>query len=162
MTAITGIGRIPSGVTGGAGNLPALTMIQREGMVSIECSGSPRGCGVTGNAVRAKLTRMFSRFGMTSQTGCIQSFELTVCMALLTVHGCVRPCQREVGKGMIKRCAIPSLWGMTGGAVCAELAVMFIIFLMAGDTILGRAFEHVVDMALVTLHFCVFAFQFES
>jgi hypothetical protein len=51
---------------------------------------------------------------------------------------------------------------MTGSAIRAILPIMFILLLMAGITIHGRAFELTVCMTRFTSHFRMPAFQFES
>ncbi len=51
---------------------------------------------------------------------------------------------------------------MTGRTICAKLAVMTIILFMAGITISRCAFEHVVDMARLTLDLSMFACEFEG
>ena len=63
---------------------------------------------------------------------------------------------------MVKGRTLPIIRGVTTAAVCAELAVVFVILLMTGITIGGRAFENVIDVALLTLGFGMFAFEFES
>jgi len=82
-------------------------------------------------------------------------------MALFTghIHVCAR--QWEVGKVMVKTCAFPIIRSMASRAIGAELAIVLVILLMARVAILRRAFEHVIDMALVTFHFGMFTFQFE-
>jgi len=162
MTAVTGIGFISSRMTGGAGRHAAFTVIHGEGVVSIEGGGSPRGGGVTGSAVRAEIARVFGWLGVTGKTGRVQSFELTVRMALLAVHADMRARQREVGKAVVKGCAFPIVRGVTGGAVRAEFAVVLVILLMTGIAIGGRTLEHVVGVAFLTGNFGMFAFEFES
>jgi hypothetical protein len=51
---------------------------------------------------------------------------------------------------------------MTARAVGAKCSVVFIVLLMAGITVRGRALEYVIDVALLTGDFCMFAFQFEN
>ena len=82
-------------------------------------------------------------------------------MALLTVYINMLASQWEVGARVVKRCTTPTLWGVASRAIGAELAIVLVILLMARVAILRCAFEHVVDMALVTFHFGMFAFQFE-
>ncbi len=96
MASVAGIGFISSRVTRSAGRYAAFTVIHGEGVVSIEGGRSPRGGSVTGDAVCAKITRVFGWLGVTGKTGRIQSLELTVRMALLAVHADMRTRQREV------------------------------------------------------------------
>ncbi len=83
-------------------------------------------------------------------------------MAIFAAYLSMRARQREAGAGVVKGCAFPTLWGVAAGTVGAKLSLVFIIFLMTGIAILGGAFEDIVDMALFTIHFCMFAFQFEG
>jgi len=63
---------------------------------------------------------------------------------------------------VVKACAFPIIRGVTGGAVRAKLAVVFVILLMTGIAVGGRAFENIIHMTLFTLNFRMFAFEFES
>ena len=83
-------------------------------------------------------------------------------MAIFTANLGMRTRQREVGTGMVKGCVSPALRGMTARAVRAKRSVVFIILLMAGITVCGRAFENFVDVALLTGDFRMSAFEFES
>lgn len=65
MTTVTRIGCIGARVTGGAGDVPTFTVIEREGMLAIEFSGRPGGGAVAGYAVGAELSRVFDRLGVT-------------------------------------------------------------------------------------------------
>jgi hypothetical protein len=51
---------------------------------------------------------------------------------------------------------------MTGGAILPKLAVMFIIFLVAGKARAGSALEDIVEVTVGTFCFGVFTFQLES
>ena len=63
---------------------------------------------------------------------------------------------------MVKACALPIIRGVTGGAVRAKLAVVFVILLMTGIAIGGRTLKHVVGVAFLTGNFGMFTFEFES
>ncbi len=162
MAAITGIGFIPCGVAGGAGYRASLPVIQWKGMFSIKCGGYPGGGRVTRRAVYAELPRVFTGFGMAVYADGWRAFEDSVLMAVFAADLHVRPGQWEAGLGMVKSCAIPTLRGMAGSAIRAELALVFIVLLMTGEAVGGRAFENVVGMALFTWHAGMFAFQFEG
>ncbi len=100
--------------------------------------------------------------GMAGDTGRVRAFEYTILVAIFTADLGMRSRQREVGAGMVKGCAFPIIWSMTATAVCAELSVVFIIFLMTGITIGRRTLENIVNVALLAFGFGVFAFEFES
>lgn len=57
---------------------------------------------------------------------------------------------------------VPALSGMAGGAVGAELARMFIILGVTGETIGRDTLIFIVDVTLLTLNGIVFADQFEA
>ena len=92
-------------------------------------------------AIRSQCPGMKGRVGMAGYAGGRSAFENTIPMAVLAARLCVRPFQREAGTGMVKRCSTPTLCGVAGCTVCAELPVVFIIVLVARVAIPGRAFE---------------------
>ena len=51
---------------------------------------------------------------------------------------------------VVNSCRLPAARRMTGRAVGPELSLVLIIIEVAGNTILGRAFEYSIDMALLT------------
>jgi hypothetical protein len=86
---------------------------------------------VTGSAVYPKLTCVFGWFSMTSQTRCIQAFELSIFMTTLTGNVYMFPGQWEAGTVMIKTRVIPITRVMASRTICAELSIVLIIVLMA-------------------------------
>lgn len=82
-------------------------------------------------------------------------------MATLTSQPRMRAGQREVAQVVIEIRVVPIGWVVAGGAVCAILTVVFIIRLVAGITVHGRAFVLIVHMAGFTFHVRVFSLQFE-
>ena len=62
---------------------------------------------------------------------------------------------------MVERCALPTIGSVAPTTICSKLAIMLVILLMAGKAILRRAFEHVVDVALLAFYVRVFALQLE-
>ena len=81
-------------------------------------------------------------------------------MALVTGYVCMSTGKREFA--VIKAGAVPARSVVTSRTVGSELTVMLIILFMAGITIGGRAFEDVIDVALLAFHFGVPALQFEG
>lgn len=67
-------------------------------------------------------------------------------MATVTGYGNMRARQRETAQVVVERYAFPIVRGMAGRALRAKLAVVFIILLVTGITIRGRALENSVDM----------------
>src|SRR5689334_977642 len=82
-------------------------------------------------------------------------------MTALARQSCMRPGQGEAAEVMVEIRVMPIGGVMAGGTICTVLTVMFIILLVAGDTIHRRTLELVVHMAGLTSHVCVLAFQFE-
>ena len=82
-------------------------------------------------------------------------------MTTLTRHSRVRTGQWEVAEVVIEIRVMPIGGVMAGGTIRAILAVMFIILLVAGDTLHRRALELAVQMAGFTSHVRVFSFKFE-
>ena len=70
--------------------------------------------------------------------------------------------QWEFGKVVIEVSILPVRRTMACGAIRAIFTIMFIILLMTGIAIHGRALELLVYMTLLTSRFHVFTFQFES
>lgn len=63
---------------------------------------------------------------------------------------------------MIEGCRAPACRRVTGSALGAERACMRVILKMAGYTILWSALEHIIDVAVRTIHSRVLPIQFES
>lgn len=82
-------------------------------------------------------------------------------MAILTSQPHMRAGEREIAEVMVEGCVRPIGWVVAGSAVCAILTVVFIIRLVAGITVHGRAFVLIVHMAGFTFHLRVFPLQFE-
>lgn len=82
-------------------------------------------------------------------------------MALLAIQICMTSRQREFGFTMVERYIFPIRGLMAGGAICSELAAMFIVLFMTGITICGSALVNVVDVALFAFDLLMFAFEFE-
>lgn len=83
-------------------------------------------------------------------------------MTLLASHINMTSRQREVAELVIEVGILPIGWVMTGGAIRAVCAVVFIVLLMTGVTISRRASKDLVLMAGLTSHFGMFAFQLED
>lgn len=141
-------------------------MIQRKGMVAIECRGSPSVYGVTGGAVGTELTSMFSRLGVAGFASGRRAFEYTILVAIFAAHLGVRSSQREFGAGMVEGGTLPTVWDMAACTVSAELAVVFVILFVAGITILRRGLQICegarIEVALCTRHAGVSAVKFED
>lgn len=73
-------------------------------------------------------------------------------MAALTSHSRMRAGQGKVAAAMIEVRVVPIRRVMTGSTVCTILTVMFVISLVAGVAICGRAFVLIVQMAGFTSH----------
>ena len=131
VASIVGISLIACRMAGSASYNSIFSMIQREGVLSVECSRSPCACAMTGSTVCPKLTCVLGWFSMTGYTRRIQSLELSIFMAALTGNVYVFSSQREVGAVMIKTRVIPIARVMASRTVCTKLPIMLIIILMA-------------------------------
>ena len=136
-------------------------MIQREGVFPIKLGGAPCIGAMTCRTFCAKLPRMRNWLSMTGNTLSRRTLEDVVHMAALTTYFPVFAFQFESGQVMVKACALPILRCMTGFALGSKTAIVLIILLMTGITIAGRAFVHVVHMALFAGYLIVFTFQLE-
>ena len=99
---------------------------------------------------------------MAGNAGCWRTLEDAIFMALFATYLGMCALQLEGRKVVIKCGVSPAFGSMTSRAIRAKLTFVFIVVLMTGITILGRAFEHIIDMALFTFHLCMSAFQLED
>jgi hypothetical protein len=83
-------------------------------------------------------------------------------MATLTSHASVAAGQRELGQIVIEVSVFPIGWNMTGGTIGSVFPVVFIILLVTGETVRGRASINAVLMAGLARYLCMFAFQLED
>lgn len=113
-------------------------VIHREGMRPVVGRRFPGGCGVAGSAVRAKLAGVFLRFNVAGGA--------------------------FLGRGelVVIECRIaPTGRSMTRFALRPVLPVMLVVPAVAGITVCGRAFEYIIDVAILAGGCGVFAFQLE-
>lgn len=73
----------------------------------------------------------------------------------------MRAVQWEVAAVVIETRIVPVRWLMTGRTIRAELALVFVILLVAGITVGRRAFILAIHVARLACHFGVLAFQLE-
>ena len=69
----------------------------------------------------------------------------------------IHTCSRCGYAGMVKGRILPIRRGMAGFTLCSKLPPVLIILFMAGVAIFGSAFVNVVDMAVFTGDFSMFA-----
>lgn len=82
-------------------------------------------------------------------------------MALLTWHIRMLSRQWEITFVVVEIHVIPTCRVMTGRAISAKIAAMFIVLLMAGVTIEWRTFVNTILMTRFAIHFRMVPFQFE-
>ena len=116
---------------------------------------------MAGCAICAELTVVFVILLMAGIAISRRTLEDVVHMAALTTYFPMFAIQFKGGQVMVKVCALPILRCMTGFALGSKTAIVLIILLMTGITIAGRAFVHVVHMALFAGYLIVFTFQLE-
>jgi len=117
--------------------------------------------GMAGRAIEPEHSCMEHRIAMTTRTGGGHPGKLTKVMALFTRQVHMRTCQREVAAVVIEIGVLPVERVVTGTAVRAESAAVFIVIHMAGITIAGRPHEYTIHVAGFALHLCVPSLQFE-
>ena len=93
------------------------------------------------SAVRPKLAGVMVVFGMACVAILRRALEDIVGVAGRTVHSCVPAQQLESGLIMIKGNLVPGIREVACAAVRSELAVMGVIFGMAGRAILRCGFK---------------------
>ena len=118
--------------------------------VVIEMNRRPPSRRMALRAILSELTHMHIHMTGSAVLRC--SFIHSVLMAQLTVNARMLAFQWEGGLGMIEDCLFPITGDMTLLAGCTQLSLMRIDLFMTGETILRRAFECSVYMALFTSH----------
>jgi len=99
---------------------------------------------------------------MTGSTICRSVFERFIFMAVRTWNGCMFPIQLEWRLRMIESGFLPFGGFMTRRTISSQFAQMRIILFMTGETILGRTFEDIVDMAFLAVNCLMAVSQFEG
>lgn len=141
---------------------PRLMGVQLEvHCIVIELSRGPINNGVTGGAVRAELTGMSVIFFMAGETICGCVLEVGIFMARLARNIRMTAFELEGKLRVIDR-AVPTLGSMAGGTVSAELARVFIILGVTGETIGRDALVFIINVTELTLNGVVFSDQFET
>jgi hypothetical protein len=102
---------------------------------------------MTGAALCAELTAVCILIGVTGITIRWHAFVHPVAVTANTGGVEVTARQREGGFVMIEVHIFPTAGHMAGGAIGAELSIMFVSIRVAGITVLGCPFENIVDMA---------------
>lgn len=91
------------------------------------------------------------------------SFENPAKVTLCAFHLCVCAIQLEVEQVVVNDCIFPVTGRVvTGGAILAVLAIVFIVLFMAGIAIICNLFTNAVTMTVLALCFGVFSLQFEA
>ena len=120
-----------------------MTPDKREGRVCIVIEGRilPAGGFMARRTIRAEFAIVFIILFMTGVAIGGRAFEKAVEVALLTLHTGVRAFEFESRKIVIKIRRLPSIRGMAGRTIRAELSAVWIIFLVTIDTTLRRERE---------------------
>lgn len=158
MAFETGGSRIVDRMAIGAGCAPMI------GAISIATAGMgcvPVSGGMTLGTVGTH-PGVCGRQGMTGNTVSRKPGKNSASMTLRTVQVDVCTSQRESRQVMVEGGRQPAVSGVAGGAIFAELAVVFIILLVAGITVAGCALEDMINMTLLAGHSDMFTRQFES
>ena len=166
MAAIAIVNRQAGRMAGLAGIEASFAVVDRKCVRQVELRWRPAIRGMAGVTVRREQATMIIRLSMAAQTIYWRAFEHVVDMATSAFYCLVSACQRESGLGVIHRSPFPSIRRMARAAILPKLALMVIIFLVAGKAILRRAFEHpatrTLEMTIVAGHLKVLPLQLES
>jgi len=117
---------------------------------------------VAGGAVLAELPVVFVLRCMTGETILRRTLEYIIHMAGGTGDCGMCAAQWEGGLAMIEGHLLPPGGLVAGGTVLAELTVMDIVGRVTGETILGRTFEDIIDVARLAANSRVSAAQREG
>lgn len=128
----------------------------------VKRSRQPGTGGMAGLAIRSELAVVGVILLVAGITVAGSALENIVDMAAQASHIDMCAGQLEGEQVVVKTGWQPAICGVTGSAVCSVLAVVFIIFLVAGIAVCGRAGEDLIDMATLAGHTGVFADQLES
>jgi len=137
----------PVGMAGSAGQVGMPARQREAGVVVVEGCAPPAIGRVTGTAVRAELAVVCIPVGMTGVTVFRRALVNPVGMTGGTGRIGVSPRQRESGVVMVEGSPAPAIGVVTGAAIPAKLAIVFVVLLMAGKAVRGRSFENSVGMA---------------
>jgi hypothetical protein len=112
-----------------------------DGIVVIKVAWLPAVRRMAGIALIAKRAAM--RIGLAVAGGAVhgRAFEDAIHMTTLTSHRRMFAIEMEGEQGVIYCRKLPAFGRVTGGAVGSKLTVVMVIFLMAGETILGGRFQ---------------------
>jgi len=132
----------------------------RDGM--IEGSRFPTAGRMAGGTVRTEPAIVIVILPVAGIAVGASTLKDIVDMTVLTGDGVVFAGQFESEQIVIDSGWQPASGSVTGCAVCSELAVVFIIILMAGIAIAGCALEDIIDMALIAGEIGVLTIQFED
>ena len=138
-----------------ARNRAALTMIQWESV--IEGCALPRRRSVALRAIRPERAEVCLRLGVTTHAGLRRAFEDIVDVTLGTRDRLMLAFEFEGRQIVIELGVCPIVRCMALRTVRAKLSLMRIVFQVATRTVLRRASEDIVDVALIAAHFEVLA-----
>lgn len=155
VAAVAGISLQAARMAGLTGAAAPFAMVQGEAVRLVELGRRPGLGGVAGGAIRGEQPGVEGRVAVAGDAllGC--ALEDVVHMTFSAFYISVRSGQLECSLGMVEAGFLPVIRCVAAAAICAELALVGIVFSMASRTILRRAFEDVIDMAFFASHICV-------
>jgi len=89
---------------------------------------------------------------MTRCTRCGRALEQNIIMATRTWNTDMPAHQMERGHGVVERYILPGRGPVARFAILSQHTLVRIVCLMTGETIHGRAFEHIVDVTVTAGH----------
>lgn len=117
--------------------------------IVVKCCRQPAAGGMAGGAVRTEPAIVIVILLVAGIAVGGRTPKDVVDMTVLTGDCSVFTGQFEGEQIVIYVGRQPAGGGVAGGAVCSELAVVFIILLMAGIAVGGCALENVIDMTIL-------------
>ena len=130
--------------------------------IMVKGGRDPASCGVTSATIRAELAAVRVSFLMAGRTGCRCVFVDLVDMATLTGHVGMLAIQFENEQAVVYIGREPAPRVMAGATINWKLAVVLVIFLVAGITVLRCSIVHMIYMTFLADHIYVFAGKFEG
>jgi hypothetical protein len=141
VTVIAGVGRKRLRVAGLARARATLSVVRGEAVGPIVACWRPGRGRVARRALTAQHAAVESWILVARGTILWRTLVDAIKMTLPARRLEMCPCQREGGLVVVKGGLLPGRGRVAGGAVPPELAIVGIVGLVAGETILGRALQ---------------------
>lgn len=148
-------------MTAFTGNIGMFTSQFESGQVVVKSGRQPACCRVTGRAVGAETAVVFIVRRVAGEAISGSTGKYIVDMTAFAGDIDMLAVQFESKQVMVNRCRQPACGRMTGRAVGAENAVVFIVRGVTGVAVSGSTNENMIDVTALTGHIRMFPIQFE-